>query len=160
MKMRVLLLGFFCLLIIGVGPYFIFKLYATDLTDENFPPHMAAFITIGEDEFPIEEGGYKWERRKGLGMETVQTDHAGPSQMAQYLEPIHVKPNQKLGIKIEKDPDIAAVYLWNEEGRRLKEIQLDVNQIIVPSESGKYIYEVIANWANGSVSYTFVVELK
>jgi hypothetical protein len=50
-------------------------------------------------------------------------------------------------------------HLWNEEGSG-REIALNANQITVPSSKGKYIYEVLAVWTNGTVSYTFVLEIQ
>jgi hypothetical protein len=126
--------------------------------DSEFPPSMTGLIIINGVEYQMEEGNYHWERKKGLGTEVVQTDHASPYQMANHIESISLNPNQKIDIKIEENPDIK-VYLWNEKGRG-KEIEQDSNQIIVPSSKGKYIYEVLAEWTNGTISYTFVVDIQ
>lgn len=129
----------------------------TEDINSEFPPTMTGLIIINGIEHQMEDGGYHWERQKGLETEVVATDHASPYQMADHIESISVNPNEKVEIKIEEDPDIK-VYLWNEKGRR-KEIEQDANQIIVPSGKGKYIYEALAEWANGTVSYTFVIEI-
>ncbi|MEH6943241.1 hypothetical protein [Bacillus sp. JJ722] len=126
--------------------------------DSEFPRSMTGLIIINGMEYQMEEGDYQWERKKGLGTEVVQTDHASPYQMVDHIESINVNSNQKVDIKFEKNPDIK-VYLWNEKGRG-KEIEHDANQIIIPSSKGKYIYEVLAEWTNGTISYTFVVEIQ
>ncbi|WP_282172377.1 hypothetical protein [Cytobacillus firmus] len=51
------------------------------------------------------------------------------------------------------------VFLWNETGKE-KEIMLEDDQITVPADKGKYIYEVLAEWKNGEISYTFVAEVQ
>ncbi|MFT4415079.1 hypothetical protein ACLM5H_14555 [Fredinandcohnia humi] len=117
--------------------------------DNEFPPSMTGLITINGMEYQMEEGNYQWERKKGFGTEVVQTDHASPYQMADSIKSISVKPNQKVDIKIEDNPNIK-IFLWTEKGRG-KEIKPAANQITVPSNKGKYIYEVLAEWTNGSV---------
>lgn len=130
----------------------------TDDVDKEFPPSMNGRIIINDTEYLMESGGYKWERKKGLETEVVQTDHASPYQMAAHIEPIVITPNQTIDIQIEGNPKIN-VYLWNEKGRE-REIEQKPNQIILPSSQGKYIYEVLAEWTSGTISYTFVVEIK
>lgn len=39
------------------------------------------------------------------------------------------------------------------------EIEQNANQITLPSNKGKYIYEVLAEWKSGTISYIFVVEI-
>ncbi|MGN7117441.1 hypothetical protein [Lysinibacillus odysseyi] len=126
--------------------------------DQLFPPAMLGQIMMDGMAYPIKAGAYRWERRDGLGTEIVQTDHASPYQSSKYIEAIHTNSNQKIEIKIEEDPAIK-VYLWNENGRE-KEIKLEDNQIVLPSDNGKYIYEVAADWPNGTISYTFVIEIR
>ncbi|MFJ7953755.1 hypothetical protein ACIQZG_19820 [Lysinibacillus sp. NPDC096418] len=130
----------------------------TEEGEGEFPPSMDGLIIINGIEHQIEQGGYEWERKKGLNTEIVQTDHASPNQMAEHIKSIYVNPNEKIEIKIEGNPDIT-VYIWNEEGR-VKEIIQEENQITAPSNKGKYIYEVLAKWANGTVSYTFILEIQ
>lgn len=125
--------------------------------NEEFPPSMTGNILVNGKEYHMEEGGYQWERKQGTGTQVVMTDHASPNQMAETIKAISLIPNEKIKIKIEDDPEIT-VYLWNESGRE-KEVNIDDNQITVHSDKGKYIYEVEAKWKNGTVSYTFVIEI-
>lgn len=151
----IVILAFSILLITGCSNKVIKE---TKNKDSEFPPSMTGLILINGIEHQMEDGNYKWERKKGLGTEVVLTDHASPFQMAENMDSIVVNPNQKVEIKIEENPNFK-VYLWNEKGRE-KEIKQDANQIIVPSSKGKYIYEVLAEWTNGTISYTFVVEIQ
>ena len=124
----------------------------------EFPPSITGLIVMNGKEYEMEKGDYQWERKNGTETETVQTDHASPYQMAGQIESISVTPNQKAEVKIEENPDIT-VYLWDEKGRG-KEIDSPANQITLPSGKGKNIYEVLAEWADGSISYTFVVDVQ
>ncbi|MGE7602444.1 hypothetical protein ACQKL5_08010 [Peribacillus sp. NPDC097675] len=126
--------------------------------DSEFPPSLNGLIVINGKEYQVESGSYRWERKKGLKTEVVQTDHASPYQMAEHIESISTKPNQKVDIKIEGNPNIQ-VYLWNKKGREI-EIEHKDNQLTLPSSKGKYIYEALAEWTNGTISYTFVLEIK
>ncbi|WP_286167824.1 hypothetical protein [Bacillus sp. 22-7] len=51
------------------------------------------------------------------------------------------------------------MFLWNQSGKE-KEIKLEDDQITVPADKGTYIYEVLAEWKNGEISYTFVAEVQ
>ncbi len=70
---------------------------------------------------------------------------------------IEVEPSADIAIKIKHKPKLS-VYLWNEPGMD-KEIIIENDNLSVPSNKGRYVYEVLAKWSNGEVSYTFVVEV-
>ncbi|KON88167.1 hypothetical protein AF332_16040 [Sporosarcina globispora] len=126
--------------------------------EAEFPPKMTAAVEVNGADYQMEKGNYQWVRIKGSETETVATDHGSPNQMADHLKPIPLKPDQKIKVKIEDDP-IIKVFLWNETGKE-REIKLGDNQITVPASKGKYIYEVLAEWTNGKVSYTFVTDVQ
>lgn len=126
--------------------------------EAEFPPSMNAVAEVNGTDYQMEKGNEQWVRKKGLETETMTTDHASPNQMADHLTPIMMKPDQKVRIKIEDQP-VIKVYLWNETGKE-KEIKLEDHQITVPSSKGSYIYEVLAEWPNGKVSYTFAAEIQ
>lgn len=129
-----------------------------EITTEEFPPSLSGSIILNGNEHPMEKGGYRWERRTGLETEVVTTDHLSPYQMAQSMEPILVIPGQEVEIKIEENP-IIHVYLWYEKGR-VEEIGLHNNKGILSSNKGNQVYEVVAEWKNGTISYTFVVDIQ
>lgn len=125
--------------------------------DTGFPPSMTGLIDVGETEYEMAAGGYRWERKNGAEVEVVQTDAASPNQIAEEFEAIHVEPKSTIDIEIEGDPDIS-VYLWNTDGKE-KAVPIHNNELSAPSDEGQYIYEVVATWSTGEVSYTFVVEV-
>jgi hypothetical protein len=125
--------------------------------EADFPPSMTGLINVQGKEYEMKAGNYKWERKKGSETQVVQTDAASPFQIGESYNAIGVEPNTNINIEIEDNPKIS-VYQCNENGRD-KEVTLKNNHLSVPSSKGRYIYEVLAKWPNGEVSYTFVVEV-
>lgn len=130
---------------------------SNQMEENDFPPSMTGLINVQGKEYEMEAGNYKWERKKGSETMVVQTDAASPNQIGEYYKPIELEPNTNINIEIEDEPKIS-VYKWNENGIN-KEVTLKNNILYVPSSKGRYIYEVLAKWPNGEVSYTFVVEV-
>lgn len=123
----------------------------------DFPPSMTGSINVNDKEYEMVVGNYRWERKQGLDTQVVETDATSPYQIADNFSAILVEPNTSINIEIEESPGIS-LYLWNENGRE-KEITLKNNQFLAPTSKGQYIYEILAKWSNGEVSYTFVVEV-
>lgn len=95
--------------------------------------------------------------KKGSETEVVHTDAASPSQIGENYNAIGLEPNTIINIEIEDNPKISVYQL--DENSRDKEVILRNNHLSVPSSKGRYIYDVLAKWPNGEVSYTFVVEV-
>ncbi|MEK4486246.1 hypothetical protein MHH81_11750 [Psychrobacillus sp. FSL H8-0484] len=129
-----------------------------EVKENEFPPSMTGLIRINETEYEMIVGNYKWEIKQGLETQVVQTDAASPYQIAENVKAIIIEESSNIKIEIEGNPEIS-VYLWNENGRE-KEVKVDKNQLSVPTSKGQYIYEVLAKWSNGEVSYTFVIEIR
>ncbi|WP_438314274.1 hypothetical protein [Sporosarcina sp. FA9] len=123
-----------------------------DLINNEFPPTLNGFVTINDTRYDMASGGYQWS----IGNQTVTTDHAGPTQMAEHFTAIMAKPNSVATIQIPQNPNLNA-YLWNPNDTR---VHLEDNQITIPDAPGRYIYEVRAEWSNGNMSFTFVVEVE
>ncbi|MFC0189373.1 hypothetical protein ACFFJY_13800 [Fictibacillus aquaticus] len=124
---------------------------------EKQPPEMEGFVKADGEMYELERGGYRWEWKNGTDTAVVTTDHASPNQMAESIKPIHLTSNGRIEIQIEENPELT-VFLWNKSERE-KEIPLKEKQFLLPAAKGKYIYEVLAKWHEGEVSYTFVAEV-
>ncbi|MFJ7935914.1 DUF3221 domain-containing protein [Sporosarcina sp. NPDC096371] len=123
-----------------------------DFSNHAFPPNLAGFVDIDGSRYDLAAGGFRWTK----GNQTAMTDAAGPTQIAENFEAVVVEANSKAKIVIEQNPTLS-VYAWDTEREA---VAAEEGLISLPSTSGRYIYEVVAEWANGEVSYTFVVELK
>ena len=128
------------------------------VSEEDFPPTMTGMVVVNEQEYDMKAGNFKWERQVGYNTEVVQTDAVAPDQLAKSYEPISVEQNERMLIEIKDDPKIV-VYLWNADGP-VEEVKQTNNQIAAPSNSGRYVYEALATWPKGEVSYTFVVKVE
>ncbi|MBH0168269.1 hypothetical protein [Fictibacillus sp. 18YEL24] len=129
----------------------------TEESENDFPPTVPGFIKIEGVRHEMEPGNYRWERKKGLETEAVTTDAASPFQIGEGFEAIEVKPGADITIEIKDKPKLS-VFPWNRDGSG-KEIILENNRLSAPSSKGRYIYEVLAKWSNGEISYTFVVKV-
>ena len=127
-------------------------------SENDFPPTMTGTIEVNGQQYDMAKGNYRWERKQGMETQVIQTDAASPYQIAENFDAIPVGPSETIHINIEDEPTITA-YLWDESGRQ-KEISVKNNQMEAPESVGKYVYEVLAEWSNGEVSYTFVAEIK
>ncbi|WP_143001412.1 hypothetical protein [Tenuibacillus multivorans] len=71
-----------------------------------------------------------------------------------------VRPNAAAIIEFDdgSKPKLSG-YLWEDESHG-SELSSKQNKITLPSEKGKHIIEIPAEWAKGEASYTFVVEVQ
>lgn len=128
-----------------------FILHKFDFKNNEFPPYPYGFVEIDETRYEMATGGFKWT----TGNQTVQTDAASPAQITENFNAIVVDANSKVNMDIEQSPNVS-VYLWDYERKKM---MLEGNELTVPATSGHYIYEVVAKWSNGEVSYIFVVDV-
>ncbi|SDN71838.1 hypothetical protein SAMN05518871_10749 [Psychrobacillus sp. OK028] len=126
--------------------------------ENEFPPTMTATIEVNGQSYEMMKGNYSWERKQGMETQVIQADTASPYQIAENYDAIEIDQSKTIHIKIEDEPTLTA-YLWDANSRQ-QEVPVNDNQIEVPKSAGKYVYEVLAQWANGEVSYTFVIDKK
>ena len=125
-------------------PEFVFE-------NDGFPSTFSGFVTINQTRYNMQRGGFEWRK----GNQVQQTDAASPLQIAEKFKAIDAVENSRMSIDVEQDPTLY-VYRWDAETESRKR---EGYPIIVPAEKGRYIYEAIALWANGEVSFTFVIEV-
>lgn len=127
-------------------------------SENNFPPTMTGTIEVHGQQYDMVKGNYRWERKQGMETEVIETDAASPYQIGENFDAIPIGQSESIHINIDDEPTITA-YLWGENGRQ-KEVLVNNEQIEAPESTGKYVYEVLAEWSDGEVSYTFVLEIK
>ncbi|MFJ8244771.1 hypothetical protein [Peribacillus asahii] len=122
------------------------------------PPE--AIVKINNETIETVKGTYQWETKGLFSNNSVIADAAAPFQIAEDMKAQIVEQSSVANIEFtdESQPQLYA-YLWEEE-KRGAELPLNQHQIILPSEKGKYVIEINAEWSNGDSSYTFVVEVQ
>jgi hypothetical protein len=131
----------------------------TQELENEFSPKVKASIVVNGREFILKRGVYQWTEQISPSLQrTHNVEYASPNEMARKMDAIPLKRGQEVKIEIEKNPKIA-IYLWDAYGRREIIDIFNGNQITVPTNPGKYIYEVFAEWSNGKASYTFVIDI-
>lgn len=127
-------------------------------TQSEFPPSMEGMVRIDGSLHDLKEGNSRWERKSGTGTEVAMADAASPSQLAEEVVAIQASPNAVIELEIERDSEIS-VYHWS-ENRREEKIELTDHQFQAPVSGGRYIYEALATWEDGEVSYTLVIKVE
>lgn len=121
------------------------------------PPDATA--TIDGENIELSKGSYQWEEQ---GTITNAID-VPPMERAKELEKTIIDRNSFATINFSdgSDPQLTA-NSWEEvKGeRRKKDLSLEGNQLKFPSKTGRYVFEIVAEWFNGDASYTFVVEVQ
>ncbi|MBB6451686.1 hypothetical protein HNQ94_000107 [Salirhabdus euzebyi] len=76
------------------------------------------------------------------------------------LDTTIIEPNSVADVKFSdsSNPYISG-YLWENEKRGKKLVSKKQN-LTLPSENGKHIIEIEAEWENGNSSYVFIVEVR
>jgi len=96
LKKVFLMIGFVALLIAGGTNDVNKTLDEVEDHKESFPPSMTGWVHVAGKKYKIEAGGYRWERRKGLSIETVLTDHVSPNQVSKNLDAIPLAPSTNI----------------------------------------------------------------
>lgn len=126
-------------------------------------PNFTGKVIVDEKEYDMIPGGFEWDSPG----KSVNTDAASPTLIAEDFDPIIVAAHDEIKLEIEKNPDII-LKLWEEDADS-KVDAFENNRFTAPEEAGEYIYEAFARWTNsdeldgwtqGSISYTFVIEVK
>ncbi|HAX73159.1 MAG TPA: hypothetical protein DCY20_06510 [Firmicutes bacterium] len=113
-------------------------------------------VYSGEEEIAVVKGGYEWSRRINWFEKQVEVaDAASPEQMAQQLDGDVVSGNSDLCLVFTEKPDKVEVIAWGE--RKDVPFTATLDKISVPNQSGTYIYEILAQWPQGHVSYTIKI---
>ena len=104
----------------------------------------------------VMKGGYNWTTKSGLwGEESVIVDAASPQDIAKGMKGNRVPVGAKLDLVFSKKPISFKVVNWGEPGEC--ELTAAPDTLTIPEEEGTYIIEVIGEWKEGQISYTFKI---
>jgi hypothetical protein len=127
------------------------------LTGEK-PPKTV--VEIGSETYATVLGSYCW---KNMCADTV-----GPHKLLEGKDPIKVKPDEKITIMMNFNPQPNEIYLGKMDNENDDtEVKLENNRFIAPTNKGIYYYiysvswmdEKEANVSHGDAYYAFVIEV-
>lgn len=152
-----ILFGFVAMLI-GLGSYFVgvYQGKYSGWIEGKKPPLIQ--VEIAEKKVPVYLGTYCWAQKPELFSMNGQAscvDSISPQEAAKRLQPavvpggstIHYEPPQRIKRFEPKN--------LTRPGDENKDFSYEV-----PTEKGKYVYSVQAEWAQGSAEYYFYLEVK
>ena len=119
------------------------------------PPKAA--VIVGDTEIPIVPGSFCWSAR-GVGK---CVDTVSPPELVKNQRPITVKPGSSLEISFTQSPVSKSLGANQWIGGQPSPVPVvEENKIVLPVEKGEYIYDIFAQWEQGSASYAFVVSVE
>ncbi|MFJ5621614.1 hypothetical protein ACIQD3_02565 [Peribacillus loiseleuriae] len=141
---------------------FIFNVVGCSSEATEEPPEMPpeVIVKINGENIETARGTYKWESKGLFSNKTVIADAALPFQIAANMKAEIIEQSSLANIEFNdgSQPQLHA-YLWEEE-KRGEALLVNQREITLPSEKGKYIIEIHAEWTNGDSSYILVVEVQ
>ena len=105
-------------------------------------------ITTDYENVAVTRGGYNWTAKLN---ESEVADTDSPLYIANDIEGTHVLPESQLKLHFTKVPNKITVLSWHEKGA--DEWSSSNDTFTTPAEKGTYIFEIIADWNQGTVSY-------
>jgi len=128
----------------------------------NKPP--IALIKIGNETYETKLGSYCW---KGL-KESTCVDTAGPVELLENVNPIQVKPGEKITFEMDYEPKPNEFHVIQINKNEETDVLVDDNHFTAPMKKGVYYYSYGVWWmdkeavnvSNGDALYAFVLEVK
>ncbi|WP_010532366.1 hypothetical protein [Lentibacillus jeotgali] len=133
-------------------------------TDENgelsgdSPPN--AYIKVDNNKYSTKLGSYCWK--------TGCVDKVGPVELLKDKEPIQVRADESITLRMEYSPKPSEIHLSQISNGKENDVKLKDNQFTAPHEKGIYYYNYGVWWkdeeeeslSHGDASYVFVLEVK
>ncbi|MBP2079941.1 hypothetical protein [Oceanobacillus polygoni] len=119
------------------------------------PPQLT--LTVEEDSFTVAQGGYSWSYENIDGTTVfVEADSMPPGEIVSDKNPIEVDEDTEITLDFEMEPTDYKVKIWDANHNVLAVY----DKINLSEYKGNVIYEVFANWEQGSSSYAFLLYIK
>lgn len=126
------------------------------VTSNEKPPVLT--ITVGEEIINTYRGGYSWsylDPKTGQTM-GIEADSLPPSEILNVEDAIGVNLNQPIKLNFEKEPIEYEIRVWDNENNVIDTYK-DFDDV---EEKGKTIYEILATWKAGRVSYVIALNVQ
>lgn len=133
-------------------------LFSTIIFIESRISMPAPIFTINGQIVPTVQGSYCWD---GV-LQSVCSDSPSPEVLLEEngFEAIYVQSGDRIKLKFTRTPfkkSINASTWPIDEGYKAI---LDGNYLVLPEKPGVYMYDVSASWEQGSLVFSFMVEVE
>ncbi len=119
------------------------------------PPQLT--LIVDGDSYAVAQGGYSWSYENTDGTTVnVAADSMSPSEMVNGRNSIEVDEDTEITLQFEMDPADYKVKIWDKDNT----VKAVYDKIDLSEYRGNVIYEVYANWEQGSSSYAFLLYIR
>lgn len=123
---------------------------------EELPEPPGLRVLAGDEEIEVVRGAYSWSVDNKDGTITaIEADTAAPPDLVRTLSPVTVSSDETVELDFETEPDTYTVRIWEEDYKVSSE-----RDDVLLSVEGVVIYEVLANWSQGTSTYVFTLEIE
>lgn len=121
---------------------------------ENITEPPSLTIAIGEQTIRTVTGSYSWSYYSEATEETIATeqDTAPPPELVGDGEVTMVHSDAEVELLFDYPPNDYTVNIWDQE-----QVIDSFDKVELTEYGGDVIYEIQANWEQGTVSYAFVL---
>ena len=123
-------------------------------TESRKVPHAEGKVFLEDNAYTMILGEYEWIEDN---LEQRKINIVSVEEIAEAFDTLDVTKGSKLRIEIGENPRTISVNQW--DGDTSVNVELINNEIPLPSIAGHYIYEVIAEWDKGRITYVFDVNV-
>lgn len=104
-------------------------------------------------------GTSSWAVENSDGTKTItNAGSSSPTELVKGSTPITVVPKATLTLDFSDKPNNTIVNIWR--GNDSIEQEITDSKVTAPETAGVVIYEVIATWSQGTVTYAFSVKVE
>lgn len=101
-------------------------------------------------------GTYSWSIDNGDGTDSgIEADSDAPPELVKDSNLTQVTTVTNIDLDFEEEPDSYTVRIWDEDNTILSES----NEVDLSGE-GEFVYEVLAQWEEGTASYAFSLTIE
>lgn len=115
-------------------------------------------VTVDGREKPTIRGGYSWSffDEKDNASATIEAESLSPLELAENQKAPKVNGETKIDFYFDKQPDSYYVQIWDSEGIT----RGPFDDIVLDEPNGKTVYQIIAEWEQGTATYIFSLTLE
>lgn len=113
-------------------------------------------VIVDKKGYTMMIGDYKW---KEGNTESRKISSVDKYELAENFETLDFKKGETIKIEIDRSPFLIEVNQENEDGTTAA-VDINDNEITLPTEEGYYIYEISAKWNEGKMTFVFDVNIE